>query len=93
MGFLVAAFVKKEKPIFVWLSVLFAFITLVGMVMGREHLRMVSLQDYFTLEELTLNPSYSSLAMFLITFIIGIATLIYLIRLIYTLPKGKSPEY
>lgn len=89
---LVMAFSNEDKPAYLWSSVGIMVLTLIGMAMGREHLRMISLQEYFTFEEFTYNPSHSSLIMFLVTFVIGLGVLAYLVRLIYTLPDQNTNE-
>ncbi|MEW6236541.1 MAG: potassium-transporting ATPase subunit F [Candidatus Omnitrophota bacterium] len=90
--FLIMALMQPEKSIFLWSGVGLMSAALFGMAMGREHLRMVSLKPYFTMDQLTLNPSYSSLAMFLITFVLGLLVLGYLIRLVYALPESTEDD-
>jgi len=87
---LIMALQQPEKTIFLWSGVGLMSAALFGMAMGREHLRMVSLKPYFTMDQLTLNPSYSSLAMFFFVFVLGLLALGYLIRLVYALPDEKQ---
>jgi len=87
---LILALVKTDKPMLIWGAVGLTFVTLLGMTMGRELLRLVSLAPYIKLQDLPLRPSYSSLLLFLITFLLGLGILAYLLRLVWTLPREES---
>ncbi len=80
---LILALVKEENPKFVWSAVALSVVILFGMVMGRELLRYISLEQYYTVQELTARPEHSSLVLFLVTFIIGLGILGWMIRLIW----------
>lgn len=81
---MIMAMMKPENPKLLWGSIGLISATLVGMTMGRLLLRTIFLETFA--QELTVRPSHSSLLLFLITFIAGLAVLAYLIRLTWTLP-------
>lgn len=87
---MVMAMLKPENARLLWCSVGLLAVTLFGMAMGRLLLRMISLENY--LQELTVRPSNSSLLLFLVTFVAGLAVLGYLIRLVWTLPDKSVNE-
>ena len=77
---LMTAYFKPDKPKLLWVAGGHLAATLFGMSMGRYLLRKVSLAEHFTVSELVVNPSYSSLALFLVTFVAGLAVLWWLLR-------------
>ncbi len=77
---LVLAYAKPDNPKFLWGSGALLAITLFGMSMGRYLLRTISLDEHFTVSELTVNPFYSSLFLFLVTFVIGLIVLAWLVK-------------
>lgn len=77
---LMMAYMKPEKPRLLWVAGGHLAATLFGMSMGRYLLRKVSLADQFSVSELTVNPSYSSLVLFLVIFIMGLVVLAWLLR-------------
>ncbi|MBN2328410.1 MAG: hypothetical protein JXR73_14790 [Candidatus Omnitrophica bacterium] len=81
---MIMAMMKPDNPKLLWGSIGLTVATLFGMAMGRLLLRMISLENF--VQELTIRPSHSSLLLFLVTFIAGLAVLAYLIRLAWTLP-------
>lgn len=87
---IILALVKPEKPKLLWLAVGHVAATLIGMVMGRDLLRVISLSDYFRIEELTVRPSVSSLLLFLVTFVAGLAVLGYMIKLVWSIPPADA---
>ncbi|RJP25907.1 MAG: hypothetical protein C4527_16315 [Candidatus Omnitrophota bacterium] len=84
---LILALVKPEHPKYLWGATGFSVITLLGMVMGKELLRIIALDPYFSVQQLSVRPNYSSLVLFLGTFVLGLAVLGWLIRLVWNLPK------
>ncbi|MBI1388122.1 MAG: hypothetical protein GC154_06710 [bacterium] len=90
LALMVMATIKKDQPKYYWAAVAVVFITLFGMVMGRDLLRYIALEPYYTLSDLTVRPHVSSLALFLGTFVIGLLILAYMIRLLWTVP-GDPP--
>lgn len=87
--FLIIAFMKREQPggaKFYWGAVLTAFLTLFGMVMGRDLVRSISLAQYYEFADLTPRYEWTSLYMFLATLVVGLLVLIYMIRLLWTIP-------
>ncbi len=86
LAFLIVAFIKRDQPKFYWGAVLTAFLTLFGMVMGRDLVRAISLEQYYTFADLTPNFEWTSLYLFFGTFVIGLLVLAYMIRLLWTIP-------
>ncbi|MDX9753925.1 MAG: hypothetical protein RBU29_08190 [bacterium] len=89
---LILALVTENNSKFIWGSVVLFAVTLVGMTMGRDLLRIISLQSYFTVDQLVVRPSTSSLLLFLITFVIGLGLVGYLISLVWKLPPKEKSE-
>lgn len=85
---MVMAMLNPSNVKLIWASVGLTVVTLFGMAMGRLLLRMISLEKY--LQDLTVRPSHSSLLLFLVTFVAGLAVLGYLIRLVWTLPEKEE---
>ena len=92
LGFLIVAFIKRDQPKFYWGAVLTAFLTLFGMVMGRDLVRSISLAQYYEFADLTPNYEWTSLILFLATFVIGLLTLAYMMRLLWTIPGEPQLE-
>ena len=92
LALMVAAFIKPDKPGIFWGACGTLFLTLFGMSMGRDLVRQVSLEMYgnFTLDQLAVRPHFTSLAMFLVTFVIGLITLAYMVKLIWTIPPKDA---
>lgn len=83
------ALMKPDKPNLIWGAVSSMAVTLLGMAMGRELIRIVSLKDHYGWDELVVRPSYSSFALFLVTFVIGLGVLGYLVKLVWSLPLAE----
>lgn len=90
--FIVMAMLKPENSKLLWGAIGMSIVTLIGMVMGRDLLRIVSLQQHFTIQELQVRPSTSSFIMFVATFVIGLAVLGYMIHLAVKTPKEKPSD-
>lgn len=84
------AMMKPENIRMIWCSVGLLLVTLFGMTMGRLLLRMISLENH--LQELVVRPGNSSLLLFLVTFVAGLAVLGYLARLVWTLPDKEESQ-
>ncbi|MFW6415014.1 MAG: hypothetical protein ACOCZ2_01745 [Thermodesulfobacteriota bacterium] len=63
-----------------WSSVATLLLTLVGMVLMRDFVRSMFLEDYYNLQDLKPSPQYSSFVLFLSALILGVALIIYLCR-------------
>jgi hypothetical protein len=88
--FIAMAMMKPNDPKFLWGSIGLSVVTLFGMAMGRDLLRIVSLKQYFTVSQLEINPSVSSLLLFVVTFVLGLLVLAYMIRLVLLIPKDTN---
>lgn len=89
LAFLIIAFIKREQPggaKFYWGAVITAFLALFGMVMGRDLVRSISLAQYYKFADLAPNYEWTSLYMFLGTLVGGLLLLIYMMRLLWTIP-------
>lgn len=77
----------KQKVMYV----LFHFLLLISlMVINRLNLRSLYLNNQFDIETLNLNPQYGVLALFLIIFIIGLATVGYMLKISFTNNTGRT---
>ena len=84
------ALARPEKPKLLWLAVGHMAVTLAGMAMGRDLLRKISLADTFSIQALEVRASYSSLLLFLVTFVVGLLAVGYLVKLVWTLPSRPA---
>lgn len=80
---LLLGFLKKVWPA-VWATVA----TLLAMAVMREYVRFGYLREHFTPDQLTVEPQYSPLILFLVTFVIGIGSIWYMLKL--ALNAGKE---
>ncbi len=64
----------------IWTSAVLVFAGLFCMVIARHILRLVYLEGSFNPAALTVSPQWSPFAMFLITFVIGLAVLIWMLQ-------------
>ncbi|HOJ61058.1 MAG TPA: hypothetical protein PK878_12290 [bacterium] len=82
------AMMKPDNAKLLWGSIGLAGVTLAGMVMGRELVRMISLQSYYTPQNLMVRQGDTSLYLFLATFLLGLGVLVYMLRMVWTLPPA-----
>jgi hypothetical protein len=83
--------VKDEHPqLKIWTSVVLVFAGIFCMVIARHSLRLIYLESRFDPAHLPINPQWSVFAMFLITFIAGLAILYWMIRKYYHLPRQSA---
>ena len=73
---LILGFLKKVWPT-VWATV----VTMLAMAVMREYVRYGYLREYFTPDQLKVETQYSSLILFLVSFVIGIACVWYMLKL------------
>lgn len=89
--YMVLAFMKPQRPIFLWGAVTLTAITLAGMAMGRELLRLMAFQEHhFELGQLVVRTHASSFIFFLITFALGLGILAYMMWLVWQIPLLKK---
>jgi hypothetical protein len=60
-------------------------LTITAMVITRQNLRGLYLEDVFTLDQLTLSPQYGMMVLFLVVFAVGLGVVAYLIKTVYSL--------
>jgi hypothetical protein len=91
---LIMALINENNGKFITGSVVLFVITLVGMVMGRDLLRVISLKENagFSIDQWIVIPSTSSLVFFLITFVLGLFVIGYLVYLAWSLPSKDTVE-
>lgn len=82
------AMMKPDNAKLLWGSIGLSAVTLAGMVMGRELVRMISLQKYYTPQSLAIRPGDTSFYLFLVTFVLGLGVLYYMLRLVWTMPQA-----
>lgn len=74
-----------QKPVLI--SSALVFMGIVCMIIARHYLRLVYLEGQFDPAKLTVNPQWSPLAMFLITFVAGLAVLYWMLRKFFLSPE------
>ena len=67
-----------------------ALATLVVMMFMRDLVRRFYLSPYFKLSDLSVEPQYSPLIFFLVTFVVGIIMIGYLLKLAFGCRKEVS---
>ncbi len=85
VGALVTAFTKKLMP-----TIYMTLITVATMVISRANLRTLYLKDIFSTGSLELNPQYGVMALFLITFAVGLGIVFYMIKLAKSSEAGRK---
>ena len=82
LGFLLAivSLVLGFKKL-VWPTVWVTLATMAAMVIMREYVRYGNLREYFTPDQLTVNTQYSSLILFLVCAVVGVAAVWYMLKL------------
>jgi hypothetical protein len=71
-------------------TVLQIAITLVSMIINRQNLRTLYLQESFQLDQLQVSPQYSVLFLFLIIFIIGLWSVWYMVKAALSAKEGRA---
>lgn len=72
----------------VWPTIWATLGTMVAMVIMREYVRYGYVREYFTPDQLTVNTQYSSLILFLVSVVLGVAGVWYMLKL--ALNAGKE---
>ncbi len=75
IGAIVTAFLGKLRP-----TVMQLLITMIVMILTRQNLRTLYLQDNFQLGSLQLAPQYGVLILFLVIFVIGLWSVWYMVK-------------
>ena len=75
IGAVVTAFLGKLRP-----TIMQLVITMIAMIITRQNLRTLYLQDNFQLDSLQLTPQYSVLILFLVIFVIGLWSVWYMVK-------------
>jgi len=65
----------------IWHCVVFSALTLVFMIITRHNVRSLYLNPYFDLLQLQVSPQTFNLILFLVIFLVGLITVLYLLRL------------
>lgn len=86
---LIFALLHLENAKFLWGTLVLFFVSLFGMVMGRDLLRGISLEQYFTIDKWIVRTSHSSLLLFLVTFVAGLAIVGYLLYMVWNLKREE----
>jgi hypothetical protein len=85
IGALVTALLGKLRP-----TVIQLLITMIAMIITRQNLRTLYLQESFQLDSLQVSPQLSVLFLFLIVFIIGLGTVWYMVKAAISAKEGRA---
>lgn len=85
IGAMVAAFLGK-----LWLTVGHLIATIILMIITRDNLRALYLQDQYSLSTLQLTPQYGVLVLFLVIFVIGLGSVAYMLNIAATAKEGGT---
>ncbi len=85
IGAMVSGFLGKIIP-----SAIHLVLTIVFMAITRMMLRSMSLTDYFDMDSLVLTPQYGVLVLFLLIFVIGLATIAWMLKISFKNEKGGA---
>ncbi|MBI9070944.1 MAG: hypothetical protein JEY94_05065 [Melioribacteraceae bacterium] len=72
------------------LTIITLFITMVAMITTRHNLRMMYLEDNFTLNQLILVPQYGVLALFLFVLLLGLVAIGYMLKIGFPKTNGEA---
>lgn len=85
IGAAISALRGKVRPAAIQLLV-----TVVAMVVSRDHVRSIYLRPHFKTESLALNPQYDMLILFLVVLALGLAVVGYMLRLSLVRARGGT---
>jgi hypothetical protein len=85
IGALITGFLGKFTA-----TILLTLLTLVAMIITRHNLRIMYLKDNFQMSELQLNPQYGVLILFLAVLLIGVAAIIYMLKVGFKTNNGRA---
>lgn len=84
IAMLVFGFLGKLK-----VTIIHVILTVVLMVISRANLRMAYMQDHFSFDKLELQPQYGVMFLFFAVLVIGLAAVVYMIRIVNK-PQNKE---
>ncbi len=87
LGF-VALYTGYKKQVI--MASIITLVTIIAMIFMRDLVRIAYLEPYFQLSDLVVEPEYSPLIFFLVTFAIGLALIGYMIKLAFGCRKEVS---
>jgi hypothetical protein len=87
IGATATAFSAKLRP-----TVIQTGITLILMVLTRDHLRMIYLHGVFDTESLLLTPQYGVLALFIVVLIAGVASVAWMLKASFSNPSRRAAQ-
>ncbi|MDD5087873.1 MAG: hypothetical protein PHI18_03620 [bacterium] len=90
LGVLLAALANPDKIIWQRIATGFLFATLIGMVAGRDVIRRLAIGDDFHLASLPYRFQAEPFLTFALLLVVGLVTLLVLLRLIWRLPEKKE---
>jgi len=85
IGAIVTAFLGKLRP-----TVMQLIITMITMIITRQNLRTLYLEEKFQLESLQLAPQYGVLILFLVIFVFGLWSVWYMVKGAITVKEGRA---
>lgn len=68
------------------------FISLMGMVLVRHHLRLIMLQGHYDPASVRIAPQWSVIVLFICSFLLAVGLLIYMLRLFFYSQPGQGSE-
>ena len=80
LGF-VALYIGYKKQVI--MASIITLVTIIAMIFMRDLVRIAYLEPYFQLSDLVVEPEYSPLIFFLVTFVIGLALIGYMLKLAF----------
>ena len=87
LGF-VALYTGYKKQVI--MASIITLVTIIAMIFMRDLVRIAYLEPYFQLSDLVVEPEYSPLIFFLVTFAIGLALIGYMLKLAFGCRKEVS---
>lgn len=85
MAAIITGFLNKYVP-----SIAALIFTMVCMVLTRLNLRLLYLNNHFSIHDLQIKPQYGVLALFLLILVLGVASIIYMLRISSTHYKKNN---
>ncbi len=85
LGAIATAFGGKFRP-----TLIMTIITMVAMVITRDQLRAMYLSGSFDPSSLTVNPQYGVLVLFLVILVLGLASVVWMLRAGFRTDAGRA---
>ena len=80
LGIVVIYFGYKKRVI---MASVITLVTIIAMIFIRDLVRIAYMEPYFQLSDLVVEPEYSPLIFFLVTFVLGLVLIGYMLKLAF----------